>query len=151
MLGLPLVARTTDDAITVIGMQPGSRLVLDGANVGRGCALVLDRNAVLSIGQRSYVTDGSLISSCSAIRIGRDCAISWGVTILDGDGHGAGVPAPVTIEDKVWVGCNVTILKGVTIGAGSIVGAGAVVTRGCPPRSLLAGNPARIVRPDVTW
>lgn len=52
----------------------------------------------------------------------------------------------VIIESNVWIGCNVTILKGVTIGKGSIVAAGAVVTKSCPPYSVLAGVPARIIK-----
>ena len=70
---------------------------------------------------------------------------------------------PVEIGDDVWVGANATILKGVTIGSGSIVASGAVVTRGIyPPRSIIAGNPARVVKtippqsveespPDSSW
>jgi acetyltransferase-like isoleucine patch superfamily enzyme len=54
---------------------------------------------------------------------------------------------PITIGDDVWIGAGVTILKGARIGDGSIVAAGAVVTRGeYPPRSVLAGNPARVVK-----
>ena len=54
---------------------------------------------------------------------------------------------PIEIGDDVWVGANATILKGARIGAGSIVAAGAVVPSGVyPPRSLLAGNPARAVK-----
>lgn len=52
----------------------------------------------------------------------------------------------VVIEDDVWVGGNATILHGVTIGRGSVIGASAVVTRSVPPYSVVAGNPARIVR-----
>ena len=53
----------------------------------------------------------------------------------------------IIIGDDVWIGANVTILKGVTIGSGSIVATGTVVTRGVyPPRSIIAGNPARVVK-----
>ena len=54
--------------------------------------------------------------------------------------------APVTIEDDVWAGCNVTILKGVTIGRGSVIAAGAVVTKSCPPYSKIGGVPAKILK-----
>lgn len=57
---------------------------------------------------------------------------------------------PVVIEDDVWVGANVTILKGVTIGRGSVVAAGAVVTRSCPPYSIIGGVPARLIRMRFT-
>lgn len=53
--------------------------------------------------------------------------------------------APVVIEDDVWCGANVTILKGVTIGRGSVVAAGAVVTKSCPPYSIIGGVPAKIL------
>jgi galactoside O-acetyltransferase len=53
---------------------------------------------------------------------------------------------PVKIEDKVWIGFNSIILKGVTVGEGAIVGAGSVVTKDVPPYTIVAGNPARIIR-----
>jgi len=56
------------------------------------------------------------------------------------------VDAPVSIEDDVWIGANVTILPGRTIGQGSIVGAGAVVTKDVPAYSVVGGNPARIIK-----
>ena len=52
----------------------------------------------------------------------------------------------MVIGDDVWIGAGAIILKGVTIGERSIVGAGAVVTRGVPADSVVAGNPAQIVR-----
>lgn len=57
---------------------------------------------------------------------------------------------PVVIEDDVWVGANVTILKGVTIGRGSVVAAGAVVTRSCPPYSIIGGVPAKVLKMRFT-
>lgn len=53
--------------------------------------------------------------------------------------------APVTIGDDIWIGANAVILPGVTIGDHSVVAAGAVVTKDVPPRSLVAGVPARII------
>ncbi len=52
----------------------------------------------------------------------------------------------VIIEDNVWIGARAIILKGLRVGAGSIVGAGAVVTRDVPPSSIVAGNPARVIK-----
>ena len=53
--------------------------------------------------------------------------------------------APVTIGDDIWIGANAVVLPGVTIGDHSVVAAGAVVTKDVPPRSLVAGVPARII------
>lgn len=58
--------------------------------------------------------------------------------------------APVVIEDDVWCGANVTILKGVTIGHGSVVAAGAVVTKSCPPYSIIGGVPAKVIKRRFT-
>jgi acetyltransferase-like isoleucine patch superfamily enzyme len=52
----------------------------------------------------------------------------------------------VTIEDDVWMGANVTLLKGVTIGEGCAIGAGSVVTRSIPPYSIAVGNPCRPIK-----
>jgi galactoside O-acetyltransferase len=54
--------------------------------------------------------------------------------------------APIKIEDKVWLGMNVTVLKGVTIGEGSVVAACSIVTKDVPPWTLVAGNPARVIK-----
>ena len=53
---------------------------------------------------------------------------------------------PIVIEDKVWLGINVTVLPGVRIGYGSIVGANSVVTKDVPPMTIVAGSPAKIIK-----
>lgn len=58
-------------------------------------------------------------------------------------------PKPVVIEDDVWIGARAILLPGVTVGQGTIVGAGSVVTKSVPSYSIVAGNPARIVRSRV--
>jgi acetyltransferase-like isoleucine patch superfamily enzyme len=55
-------------------------------------------------------------------------------------------PAPIFVEDDVYIGCNVVILSGITIGKGSIIGAGSIVTRDIPPYSIAVGSPAKVVR-----
>ena len=54
--------------------------------------------------------------------------------------------APVVIQDDVWVGAHVTILKGVTIGRGSVVAAGSVVNKSTPPYSISGGAPAKTIK-----
>ena len=53
---------------------------------------------------------------------------------------------PITIEDNVWLGANVTVLGGVTIGKNSVIGAGSVVRKNIPPNSLAVGNPCKIIK-----
>lgn len=55
-------------------------------------------------------------------------------------------PASVKIGNNVWIGSDSTILPNVTIGDGAIVGAGSVVTKDVPPNTIVAGNPARVIR-----
>jgi acetyltransferase-like isoleucine patch superfamily enzyme len=155
-IGVPLFGDATPkQALTILACASQSTLTIDGGVcIGQGVTLSVAAQAQLRVGQDSYIAgDSRVLASCST-QIGRRCAISFGVTILEDDGHGFGLPpysAPICIEDDVWIGCNVTILKGVTIGKGSVVAAGAVVTRSCPPHSLLAGVPARVIREGVLW
>lgn len=58
--------------------------------------------------------------------------------------------AAVVIEDDVWTGGNVMILKGVTIGRGSVIAAGAVVTKSCTPYSIIGGVPAKVLKMRFT-
>lgn len=53
---------------------------------------------------------------------------------------------PIVVEDDVWIGINSTILSGVTIGKGAIIGACSVVTKDVPPYSIVAGNPAKVIK-----
>jgi acetyltransferase-like isoleucine patch superfamily enzyme len=111
--------------------------------------------AVVTIGRMTFLNRRTEIMAKELVSIGDECAISWDVSISDTDYHqlGAGRPdtSPVLIGNHVWIGARATILKGVSIGDGAIVAAGSVVTKDVPPRSLVAGVPARIIRDDVSW
>jgi acetyltransferase-like isoleucine patch superfamily enzyme len=145
---------TLRDDVTVIAVDNKASISLNGATIGRGVRLSVGTAAKLVIDRDTFINDGSCIFAQNSISIGKNCAISFGVTIIDDDYHGFSLPpysAPIVIEDNVWIGCNVTILKGVTIGKGSVVAAGAVVTKSCSPNSLIAGVPARVIKQDVHW
>ena len=97
-----------------------------------------------------------LIAEGAAIRFGARCLVGPEVFVSDSNSHDLRIPhrrqpdprpQDVEIGDDVFIGARAVILKGVRIGAGSVVAAGAVVTPRlqAPPRSIIAGNPARIV------
>ena len=127
------------------------------------------------IGERCHIGNSTFISK-SKIEVGNDVTIAWGCTIYDHDSHSVYWDErkndtaqeykdtlqfndeiynknwsvvntkPITIKDKVWIGMNVIILKGVTIGEGAVIGAGSVVTQDVPAWSVVAGNPAKVVK-----
>jgi hypothetical protein len=115
--------------------------------------LYVGDGAELRLGS-GYCNEGSMIVCHSRITIGDTCLFGPQVMLRDNDGHfyeNELRSEPITIGDNVWVGMRAVILKGVTIGDGAIVAAGAVVTRDVPPRSLVGGVPARVLRKDVSW
>lgn len=129
----------------------------------------------ISIGDHCYIGGGLFISR-SSIEIGNNVTIAWGGTIYDHDSHSLNyidrrndiddelndirnernfilnkdwsnvTSKPIKICNDAWIGMNVLILKGVTIGEGAIVGAGSVVTKDVPAWTVVAGNPAMVVK-----
>ncbi len=114
--------------------------------------LVVGPSGLLKIGNRVFINVGTTISAYSQVVIGNNVLIGNDVAIYDSDFHGLeqrdcpAPPAPVTIEDNVWIATRAIILKGVTLGQGSVVAAGSVVTRSVPPYTLVGGVPARVIR-----
>lgn len=114
----------------------------------------------ISIGNYVYIGPHALFSSITHIEIGNKVIFGPCVTIMGGNHNFRDVgifmfdnhkkrendDLPVRIEDDVWIGCNVTILKGVTIGRGAVVGAGSIVTKSIAPYAIVGGNPAKIIR-----
>ncbi|ERS97239.1 acetyltransferase, CysE/LacA/LpxA/NodL family [Sporothrix schenckii 1099-18] len=94
--------------------------------------------------------DTSPITVGDRTMIGPNCSFYSGGHPLDGAVRngikGPESGKPIVIGNDCWLGGNVTVVPGVTIGPGSTVGAGSVVTKDVPPRVVVAGNPARVIR-----
>lgn len=109
----------------------------------------------IRIGTRTYVNRHTMIDAAVSIEIGEDCGIGPFCYITDHDHgfeegkaplQGALRSQPTRIGDRVWIGAQVTVLKGVNIGEGAVIGAGSVVTHDIPPSSIAVGIPARVLR-----
>ncbi|HEX3907206.1 MAG TPA: acyltransferase [Mycobacteriales bacterium] len=104
----------------------------------------------IRIGDRVFINSGTVLFSVVAVVIGNDVAIANEAYLMDSDSHGVeGRPvkeAPIHIGDGSWIGARAMILPGVTIGSRCLVAAGAVVSRDIPDDTLVAGNPARVIR-----
>jgi galactoside O-acetyltransferase len=168
LLGLPGV--TIADSARVdarrIRVFPGSRLIVgEGSMVGGDLAFERE-GAEIVIGSHTSIGN-SLIASATSIHVGDGTLISFGCNIVDHDSHSIlwrhrrtdvrgwymgeknwdhVVSKPVTIGNKCWLGLNAIVLKGVQVGDGAVVAAGSVVTRNVPPWTVVAGNPAKVIR-----
>jgi acetyltransferase-like isoleucine patch superfamily enzyme len=155
--GLPLFHRVPGSRIRV--GQNCKFLSAAWSNVvglNRRCSLSsLTRGALIEIGEGCAFSSVA-ISAALSVRIGGRVMCGANTAIADTDFHpigaaerAAGIPgkaAPVVIHDDVWLGMNVTVLKGVEIGPRTVVAAGSIVTRSLPGDVVAAGRPARVVR-----
>jgi len=115
------------------------------------------RMAGVSIGKDCMISWGAKLDvSGGRIIIGDRCTITHGCIILSHDrakkrielnDKGQGT---VRLGNDVFIGVNSVILRDVTIGDYSVIGAGSVVTKDVPPRSVVAGNPAKIIREHIS-
>lgn len=147
MAGSLFVANEATLKVDAFDVYAGSRI-----NVNQGAKLILGSG---------YLNHDCVIDCFSSISIGHNVVVSERVVIRDSDNHvietkgeticKQPVARPIVIEDHVWIGMNVIVLKGVTIGEGAVVAAGSVVNKDVPPHCLVAGVPARVVKMDVTW
>jgi acetyltransferase-like isoleucine patch superfamily enzyme len=135
-------------------LELGDRVTLSS---GGWLYLPLDnRQARIQIGSGTAVGHDFVITANNLVQIGRDCLLSYRVTVMDhSHATGAGISPvtsgltqgePVSIGDKCFLGCNVVVMPGVKLGANCIVGANSVVTKSFEPGSVIAGAPARLLR-----
>lgn len=114
--------------------------------------LYIDYGKPVTIGEDCFIQQCCTFFGRGQITIGNGVFIGPKCNLItinhdvDPENRSATYGRPIVIEDKVWIGINSTILPGVRIGYGAIVGAQSVVTHDVPPMTIVAGNPARVIK-----
>jgi len=121
-----------------------------------GAVLVAFSEAKIILGSNVSFNNNCEIYCSESIEIGDDTIFSNNCVIRDSDLHKIVTSKnpntkSIKIGKHVWVGTNSIILKGVTIGDGAIIGAGSVVVNDVPPATLVAGNPAKVIKTNIRW
>jgi acetyltransferase-like isoleucine patch superfamily enzyme len=143
--------------------------------MGRLKWILLQAKGWLVFGHRAIVFGNFTVANPRNVKIGKNCAINHDVFLLGRVGITIGddvvlsarcmlldaglesrsmadfkdhahVDAPICVGDGAWIGAGAIILPGVTIGEHSIVGAGSLVRKDVPARTVVAGNPAKVIR-----
>lgn len=144
---------------TIFVMKENSEIIVTGhPKVCYDAEICLYPKAKLELGH-VYVNAGAQIRCMEHIKIGNQCTIARNAMIMDFDAHSilydkiqhGQITSPVIIGDHVWVCARATILKGVKIGDGAIIAAGSVVKKDVPAHTLVAGNPAKVIKENVEW
>lgn len=148
--------------------RDSDRIVLGDNSIIRGELMTFAHGGEIKIGRWCYVGEETRIWSAALIEIGNRVLISHSVNVFDNlthplraaerhrqvqqiftRGHPNDISlgeSPVRICDDAWIGAGAMVLRGVTVGQGAIVAAGAVVTKDVAACSIVAGNPAVLVR-----
>jgi acetyltransferase-like isoleucine patch superfamily enzyme len=142
--------------------QPDSRdfLILD---VGEHCffhhPIRIRGHGLVIIGDNVCIQDGVIMTVTKEIHIGNNVLLADNVSIRTADHKFENINEPIIkqgensqsiyIEDDVWIGANVVVLKGVTIGRGAIIAANAVVSKNVEPYQIVGGVPARFIKSRI--
>lgn len=150
-----LNSTTKDKGILEIASD-GKLVVGKNVRVANGCKFYI--NGTMQIGDNTFINPNTFVLSNCSVTIGNNCAISWNCQLIDDDVHKIVVnnekknsSAPIAIGNRVWIGANSIIMKGVSIGDGAVIAAGSVVTKNVAPKTLVGGAPAKLIRENIEW
>jgi acetyltransferase-like isoleucine patch superfamily enzyme len=152
-----LIGRSRAESLFV--MKKNAELIVNGNfDFYYNCNICIFEGGRLELGS-GYANYGTQIRCSENIKIGNDVAIANNVVIMVSDFHTIYLDdgkkkspsLPVEIGNNVWIGREAIILKGVVIGDGAIIAAKSVVTKNVPPKTLVAGNPAKVIKENVRW
>lgn len=139
---------------TRMDVMPFNEFILGNNSTIEDFCTVNNGSGNVIIGDRTRIGMSNVL--IGPLTIGNDVMLAQNI-VLSGLNHGyqdvSIVPHKqpvtkklITIEEEVWIGANSVVVSGVTIGKHSVVAAGAVVTKNVPPFSVVAGNPAKVIR-----
>ena len=144
------------DWTATLRLRPRSKMSFSkGVIVGSGTKLRVAAEGTFEVGEGSGFNTDCVVTCRDKIIIGKNVIIASNVSIYDHDHvyktdkqfkQSGFVTNPIVIEDNVWLGCGVIILKGVTIGRGSVIAAGTVVTKDIPPNSIVYNHQDLVIK-----
>lgn len=130
-----------------------------GGCIEKGSKIVVGKDGIFTFGKQSRITGNSTIICHKNISIGDRTWISWDCLIMDTDHHKIitnneriNYDESITIGDNVWICAKNTILKGTLISNNSILGSNSKISSKIENENvLIAGNPAKVVKKNITW
>ena len=143
--------------ITYINIK--GKLIVEGYfSIGRGCRIEIGKDAVARFGKGSYINSNTKLIVMNHLYIGNGCAVSWDCQFLDEDFHEISYSNKIKcnnsiiIGNNVWIGCGAKIYKGTSIADSCVVASDSIVKGNFNiTRSLIGGNPAKVIKTDVSW
>ncbi|TFZ52104.1 acyltransferase [Serratia proteamaculans] len=156
LIGLRNVGHVSNKTLSYFNVR-GKLISRGSLSFGRGCRVDINEGAELSC-NGGYIGPENTFIVYNGIDIGEGCNISWGCQFLDDDFHILNYEnkkirgKKIHIGNFVWIGCNVSVLKGSHIASGCVVAANSVVSgEFLEEKCLIAGNPAKIVKRNISW
>lgn len=147
---------------SVLHLDENSRVIFKGeAHIGYGSKIIIFKGGEVEFGNNFTISSNSVIIAKNKIKFGDNNLLSWGGQIMDSDSHKIyssdnvvrNLDLPVVVGNNVWIGCNVTILKGTIIPNNCVIGANSVLSGSSTliERTIVVGNPAKSVHPINRW
>ena len=140
--------------------KKGQLIFLGTAHLGNGSKLQITTGAALILGDNFAISASSAINCYENIVFGDDIQFSWNCLVMSSDTHSVfdengtrmNEDRKISFGNKVWIGCNVTILKGTTVPSNCVIGANSVVTGHLfKGNTLIVGNPAKSIKKIGGW
>ena len=134
--------------------------ICDNVRIKKNSSLWLEGNSCLKIGTNTGIGSIKIRIKDGNIVVGDNCMFSAGILLRNWDGHRVynlgeelqtNIPGNIIIGNHVWICENASIIKKCEIGNDSIIAYGSVVTKGCLANCVLAGNPAKVVKENISW